>query len=149
MRSLLTEEIIGDRFVNTLTDRNKFSSFTSDPQRIALLVVLVSVVLNACGQLLFKAARSAQPDASLIAVFLHSETWAGFIVYGLSAVCWLWVLSRVQLSFAYPILALTFPIVVALSAVFFSESITAVRWVGVVVIMVGVSLLARTESDGA
>jgi multidrug transporter EmrE-like cation transporter len=134
--------------MNIRTDRNRLSSLTSDPQRLALLVVLASAVLNAVGQLLFKAARSAQPDASLIAVFLHSQTWAGFIVYGLSAVCWLWVLSRVQLSFAYPILALTFPIVVGLSAIFFSESITVVRWAGVVVIMVGVSLLARTESDG-
>ena len=49
------------------------------------------------------------------------ETWLGFMLYGLSGVCWLWVLSPAQLSFAYPVLALSFPIVVALSAVLFGE----------------------------
>jgi drug/metabolite transporter (DMT)-like permease len=113
-------------------------------KRLALTVLLISVVLNAAGQLLWKAARSAQPDASLLELFLRYETWGGFILYGLSAVCWLWVLSRAQLSFAYPILSLSFPVVVALSMLLFDETVSPIRWIGVVVIVAGVSLLART-----
>lgn len=115
-----------------------------DSQRAALGGVLLSVALNAAGQILFKAARVAEPDASLISLFLKPETWVGLVLYGLSAVSWLWVLSRAQLSFAYPILSLTYPIVVGLSAVVFGEAVSAVRWAGVGVIVVGVSLLART-----
>lgn len=70
--------------------------------------------------------------------------WAGLVFCGLSAICWLWVLSRAQLSFAYPMLSLTFPIVVALSVFLFSEAIVPMRWAGVGVIVIGVSLLART-----
>ena len=110
----------------------------------AFIVLLLSVVLNAGGQILFKAARLAYPEDSLVSIFFHIETWLGFILYGLSAVCWLWVLSRAQLSFAYPVLALSFPIVVALSAVLFGEYISALRWAGVAVIVLGVSLLAKT-----
>jgi drug/metabolite transporter (DMT)-like permease len=117
---------------------------TRDTKRAALAVVLVSVALNAMGQLLFKAARAAQPEAPLLALFTEPLTWIGFIVYGLSAVCWLWVLSRVQLSLAYPCLSLTFPIVVACSAALFGESVSLERWAGVGVIVLGVSLLART-----
>ena len=117
---------------------------TLDSQRAALVGVLLSVALNAAGQVLFKAARVAEPDASLLALFFLPETWIGLVLYGLSAVSWLWVLSRAQLSFAYPILALTYPVVVGLSSVFFGESVSAVRWLGVSVIVVGVSLLART-----
>ena len=106
--------------------------------------VLLSVALNAIGQILFKAARAAQPDASVLSLFFHVETWAAFIIYGLSAVCWLWILSRAPLSLAYPLLSLTFPIVVGLSVILFSESISPIRWVGVGVIVTGVSLLART-----
>jgi drug/metabolite transporter (DMT)-like permease len=106
--------------------------------------VLVSVALNAIGQILFKAARTAQPGASLFPLFFRVETWAAFVIYGLSAICWLWVLSRARLSIAYPLLSLTFPIVVGLSALLFSESIAAMRWIGVGVIVTGVSLLART-----
>ena len=106
--------------------------------------VLLSAVLNATGQIFFKAGRAGQPDAPLLSLFSHFEIWVAFIVYGLSAVCWLWVLSRAPLSLVYPILSLTFPIVVGLSAVLFSESILLTRWAGVGVIVVGVSLLART-----
>lgn len=113
-------------------------------QRVALYGVFLSIGFNAAGQLLFKAARVAAPDASLFSLFLRPEIWAGIIVYAASAVCWLWVLSRAHLSFAYPILSLTFPIVVALSSLLFSEPISPVRWVGVGAIVFGVSLLART-----
>lgn len=93
---------------------------------------------------MFKAARSAQPDASVARLFLHLETWIGLVIYGFSAVCWLWVLARTPLSLAYPILSLTFPIVLTLSMVLFAEVITPLRWAGVGVIVAGVSLLART-----
>ena len=126
------------------TKQMEHHTLISNPHRVVLGGVLLSVALNAAGQVLFKAARSAQPDASLFTLFLHPETWAGFIIYGLSAVCWLWVLARAPLSLAYPILALTFPIVVGLSALIFAESISPMRWLGVGVIVIGVSLLART-----
>ena len=113
-------------------------------RRITLGGVFLSILLNSTGQILFKAARAAQPDSSLLALFLHIETWGGLLIYGLSAVCWLWVLSRASLSFVYPILSLSFPIVVCLSVVFFSEPILPMRWAGVGVIVVGVSLLGRT-----
>jgi len=116
----------------------------SNIQVAVLRWVLLCVALNAIGQILFKVARVAQPSTSALSLFFHVETWAAFMVYGLSAVCWLWVLSRAQLSVAYPLLSLTFPIVVGLSALLFSESISAMRWAGVGVIVLGVSLLSRT-----
>ena len=106
--------------------------------------VILSALLNASGQIFFKAARAAHSDASMLSLFTHPEVWGGLAVYGLSSICWLWVLARAPLSFAYPILSLTFPIVVAISAIFFSESILPLRWMGVGMIMLGVSFLART-----
>src|SRR5215470_8097612 len=114
------------------------------PRWTMLVGVLLSVALNAAGQICFKAARMAQPDASVLHLFLHPETWYGLLIYALSALCWLWVLARAQLSLAYPILSLTFPIVLFLSACFFAEVISPMRWAGVTVIVIGVSLLART-----
>lgn len=119
-------------------------TLSQNPRRSILAGVLFSVALNAVGQLMFKAARTAQPDASVLRLFLHLETWIGLCIYGLSAVCWLWVLARTPLSLAYPILSLTFPIVLMLSVLLFAEAISPLRWAGVGVIVVGVSLLART-----
>ncbi len=82
--------------------------------------------------------------ARLMKFVLNPGVWAGLILYGISAICWLWVLSRVQLSYAYPVLALSFPLVVGGSYLFFGEGVSLMRWGGVGVIMLGVSLLART-----
>lgn len=115
-----------------------------ESRRIIFVVLLFSVVLNSMGQIFFKATRTAHPTDPLFSLFFFWETWAGLILYALSALCWLWVLSREQLSFAYPVLSLSFPIVVGLSALIFSEAISPLRWIGVVTIVVGVSLIART-----
>ncbi len=113
-------------------------------KKAAMAVLLLTVVSNAIGQVFFKAAHSGISGESFLSLFTHYQTWLGLIFYGLSAVCWLWVLSRAQLSFAYPILALSYPIVVALSAWVFSEIVTPLHWLGVIVIVVGVSMLSRT-----
>lgn len=111
---------------------------------LPVLMLLSSVALNAAGQVLFKAARSAHLEASIVELAMQPVFLVGLMCYGLSAVSWLWVLSRAQLSFAYPILALSFPIVVWLSALLFAETISPVRWMGVAGIVLGVALLART-----
>ena len=116
----------------------------SNDRKALVSVVIISALLNATGQVLFKTARAVHSHATLLSIFGYVETWAGLVVYGVSAIFWLWVLARAQLSFAYPILALTFPIVVGASAVLFSESIGPLRWIGVGMVMCGVSLLART-----
>ncbi len=113
-------------------------------RKTTIWTLLLVIGLNSAGQILFKAVRAAHPDATVLLLFLDFKIWAAFIIYGLSALCWLWVLSRAQLSFVYPMLSLTFPIVVGLSAVLFSESILPMHWAGVGVIVFGVSLLART-----
>ncbi|MFQ5435741.1 MAG: hypothetical protein ACE5FD_12765 [Anaerolineae bacterium] len=117
---------------------------TQPNTRAALIGVLISVAFNAGGQIFFKMARLGQPGAPIWALFGKPQIWVGLVLYGLSSVIWLWVLSRAQLSYAYPILALSFPLVVGLSAILFGEAISPLRWVGVALIVVGVSLLARS-----
>ena len=63
-----------------------------NPRRVVLVGVLLSVALNAAGQILFKAARSAQPEASVLALFASgylgrsAHLWAvgGMLALGLS-----------------------------------------------------------------
>jgi multidrug transporter EmrE-like cation transporter len=125
-------------------DREKSIMSKWSDRTVLLGGVILSALLNAAGQIFFKAARSMHSDASLLALFAYPEVWGGLAVYGLSAVFWLWVLARAPLSFAYPILSLTFPIVVGASAIWFAELILPLRWMGVGMIMLGVSFLART-----
>jgi drug/metabolite transporter (DMT)-like permease len=70
--------------------------------------------------------------------------WGGLVLFGLSAVVWLFVLSRTSLSFAYPFAALTYLIIVAVDRFVLHEEVPPLRWVGVGCIMAGIVLVART-----
>ncbi len=69
----------------------------------------------------------------------------GFICYGIAAVLWFSVLSRADLSISYPVLVgLTFVLVVSGSVAVLHESLPYVKVVGLVLILAGVALVART-----
>jgi drug/metabolite transporter (DMT)-like permease len=68
----------------------------------------------------------------------------GLLLYGISAIIWLLVLSRVDLSLAYPMLAIGYIFVLLVSLFFLGEKVTLMRWLGTVLIVGGVVLNAST-----
>ena len=80
----------------------------------------------------------------LRSVAMNPLVIGGFALYGLSSVLWLILLTRVELSWAYPMLAMGYIAVVFLSRIFFQEAVTATRFAGTVVVAVGVWLISRT-----
>jgi multidrug transporter EmrE-like cation transporter len=68
----------------------------------------------------------------------------GIILYGLTGIIWLRVLATEQLNIAYPVLiSITFILVAFGSMVFFKEPMSAVKLVGLVLIVFGISFVAR------
>lgn len=123
------------------------------------LLVLVCVLLGVCGQLLMKQGISYGENATakgdavdnmrevlpyLRTVAMNPLVIGGFALYGLSSVLWLILLTRVELSWAYPMLAMGYIAVVLFSRVFFQEAVTLTRFAGTVVVALGVWLIART-----
>ena len=118
------------------------------------LMILVCVFLGVCGQLLLKQGMSSGGDEvdevgevipRLIRAAMNPLVITGFLFYGVSAALWLIVLTRAELSYAYPLLSMGYVIVVVLSRVFFHEAVTPVRFLGTIVICVGVFLISRTQ----
>jgi drug/metabolite transporter (DMT)-like permease len=70
--------------------------------------------------------------------------WLGLFLYGLSAVFWMTVLSRVDLSFAYPMVGFSYVIVLLFSALLLGEQVSPLRWLGTLVIVLGIVLVTRT-----
>ena len=62
-------------------------------------------------------------------------------VYAVSNIGWIIVLSRLNLSVAYPFLALLYIFIPVLSMVFLSESLTLQHWTGIIVIGIGVGIV--------
>ncbi len=117
------------------------------------LLLFFTVGLNVVGQFLMKRGMTqvgavTNDLAAMPAFFLRAFTTPavllGVLAYGLSSIFWLILLSRVDLSYAYPALSLGYVVVVLVSWLFLGEHISLMRWAGVIVICVGVWLVSRT-----
>ncbi len=81
---------------------------------------------------------------SIMRIFTTPAVLAGVLAYGISSIGWLILLSRVNLSYAYPALSLGYVAVVLVSWLLLGESVSLTRWAGVFVICLGVWLISRT-----
>lgn len=115
-------------------------------QELGLL--LFSVVTAACGQLLLKA--GALKISVIEAPSFLNRIWAvatipqliiGLGFYGLSAITYILLLSRVKLSVAAPSTALIYVFSVLIGIFVFKEPISAMRLLGVGFIACGVVLV--------
>ncbi len=62
-------------------------------------------------------------------------------LYFVGFLVWLVVLSKLELSYAYPILALSYCLVPLLSHIVFGEQVSLMRWVGIGIICCGVGIV--------
>lgn len=122
------------------------------PRRAVFALAMGSVALGALGQVLLKSgAMSAGggdgPAAALASALSSPLTWLGLLSYGLSAVVWLVVLSRLELSVAYPLGASGY-VIVAVASVAMGEHVPAARWIGVAAIVGGILLVGWDADRG-
>lgn len=118
-----------------------------------LLLILTGVLLNAAAQLVLKKGMSQigsiQVDInSILTMVLKASTniyvWSGLIFYVISFVVWLMVLSRVEVSYAYPFLSIGYIIAAFVVYFYFGESMTLNKIGGIIIICLGVFLLYRS-----
>ena len=110
------------------------------------LLCLLNTALMATGQMLFKygsSGKSITGIMDIIRLFFSPVVFCALCLYAATTGLWLYILSRVPLSFAYPIQALAFPLVLLASMLIFKESISVTRWIGVLVIVCGVMIATR------
>jgi len=62
----------------------------------------------------------------------------------LTALAWVLAVSKAQLSFVYPFMALSYVFVALFSLFLFKEDVTLLRWLGIAVICAGVVLVSRS-----
>ena len=114
---------------------------------IAIALLLATVALTVFGQLAFKwridEAGPFPPDTGERVRFLGelaTDPWviAVFASALLASITYGVALSRLELSFAYPFMSLSFVLVLGFSALLFSESLTPGKVIGVALICLGV-----------
>ena len=115
-------------------------------------LILLGVLLNAGAQLLLKAGMNHIGEFAFswsnalpigFKAFTNPYILTGLGSYVISVLVWMMVLSRVQVSYAYPMLSIGY-IVNAVAAYFiFDETLSATRLLGIFVIILGVFLIAK------
>ena len=118
-----------------------------------IALILLSVALGVTGQIFLKHGVSTEGaitglNKALLATMVKPFVLLGLFCYGLSSISWLVVLSRTELSYAYPMVALGYVLVFFLSWWFFDDKVTWVRVAGLVLICSGVVLVAITKPTG-
>lgn len=110
--------------------------------------LLTSIGFATAGQLLLRAGmqrvgeiRSVAADGLLPLVAEVLTTWQvplGLAFFGVSSVCWLVTLSRIELSVAYPVVSLGYVLILVFSYTVLGERPSAVTWVGAALVVVGI-----------
>lgn len=95
-------------------------------------LLIVSTFLGGVGQLFFRYAFVG--NALYVLVF-------GLLAYGVSTIIYLFVLSRVHLSWAYSLGGMSYIFAAIFAVAILNENVPILRWVGVIVIVVGVALI--------
>ena len=117
-------------------------------------LLVISVLFNVTGNILIKkgvtafggvSGQKAKLVADLTKAAFSPFVVGGLILYGLSFVIWLRVLSFNDLSRAYPIFAsIVFLLTTIGSAIFLKESISVQRIIGIMIILSGIYIVARS-----
>lgn len=69
----------------------------------------------------------------------------GFFLYALGAVIWLFVLAKLDVSVAYPFVALGFILTMVLGCLVFGEPLTVRKVMGTLIVDFGIYLVATTK----
>ena len=119
--------------------------------RLIFTLILISVSCSACAQMLLKrgmvdegiqrALHTMNLPALATGVAFNPWVLGGLMLYFGGAVVWLGVLARVDVSTAYPFVALGLIVTVVLGGLVFNEQISAWKIVGSCIVALGVYIV--------
>ena len=114
-----------------------------------MFMLFFAIFCSVAGQILMKIGMNQvggidQFDLSLmINMLLNPFVFSGIGSYGVGFIAYLFALSKLDQSFAYPMFSLGYVLVAVFNWVFLNEAFSATRLAGVIVIVFGVWLLGR------
>ncbi len=121
------------------------------PAKAILILILLSVMLSVGGQLFMKNGMRIVGEISLSQIIrppaLFQVIFNPFIIVGvglyvLASVVWLVVLSRAELSYAYPMIGISYIVTSLLAWMIFKENMTIFRFLGIAMIISGVYFIS-------
>jgi len=114
-------------------------------RKLAIYIVLACTLLVAIGQYLIKLGANRLSHAGLLAtaigIITIPQLFAGYCLYALFTVMFVYALRHGELSILYPLIALGYVWTTITAVVALHESMNAYKIVGLLVIICGVAVL--------
>ena len=123
-----------------------------------IVFILFTVVTNAAAQLMLKygmmqlgplSFAGVNPVLKILQIVFSPWIFLGLSTFVISMASHLYVLSKVELSFAYPFLSLAYVMVAVFAYFVFREDLNGLRIAGIALICVGTILIAQSGSRHA
>lgn len=112
------------------------------------LIALVSIAFGSVAQFCLKIGVSQAKQYTQTDYVLHLLTnlnfLAGLALYGLSMISWLFVLSKLELSKAYPMVSIGYVLTTAMACLWLGEVLNWNRALGIGLIVLGVIFITRS-----
>jgi len=116
----------------------------------SMLLILVSVILGASAQVSIKWGTMGVPQGDLgwtgllMKYFTNVPVLSGLFLYGLSSLTWIFAVARVDLSKAYPMVAVGYVLVFLCSYFLFNEPVSVLKIAGLTTIVAGVIMISQS-----
>ncbi|MFH1210527.1 MAG: EamA family transporter [archaeon] len=119
--------------------------------QIYVIAMFFSLLLSIVGMLLLKKGMNKVGQVSLLntdvlktvfRILTNFYVVVGGFVYVASLGLWLVVLSKLDVSYAYPIVSINYVVIAIASKMFFGEKVSRLRWFSILIICLGVVLVS-------
>ena len=114
-----------------------------------IIMLLIAVSLGSIAQLMLKMGINSFGQlsdlTSLISAVFTPLVFTGVLLYFLSSLLWLVILSNTELSYAYPFIAVSYVIVALLSYALLNEALPLLRILGIITITAGVAIVSLSK----
>jgi len=120
-----------------------------------LALIFLSVSLSALAQLALRHGMASQSIQSILhnsesnlqlawTIATNPYVFGGLFMYGIGAISWLFVLSKLEVSTAYPFVGLGFILTMILGFFLLQESISTLKVLGTMLVTIGVVMVSKS-----
>ena len=117
-----------------------------------LILVLISILLGSFGQIFFKKGLTSLGGVNFsdflgskfFTIFLQPFVLVGMAMYVSSVFVWFVVLSNSEVSYAYPLIGLSYILTAFIAWFYLKENVTAMRIMGILLILAGAFLVTKS-----
>lgn len=114
---------------------------SNKPQILGIFLIILTALITSLGQFTWKYSSTCEGSAKVLL------TAVGFVIFGISGFLMVISYRFGELSIIQPLLSIGFVFSLVLGKIFLNEEHSVFKYIGIVVILTGVFILAKAGGD--